>query len=185
MKKDRKVIYLVIIGFLIVVIISLCASLIVMKKNIVDNENDMLTNITNSEQENDDDASVDDKTYDCSFTRKYNIVNTLDGYTTDTPWLSYIVIDAFQDHYARTHVVPIELKEELENDKTYEFIYTIKGIGIINDMEDVYDKLVWTTVYENDKEHYANEPELKVTLSIKETDKLGMEQKQEPICGNK
>ena len=114
--------------------------------------------------------------YDCTFTETYRIVNTLDNYIAEIPELSYIIVDKFQSHSAYSYQIPTNLKKEIEVNKYYEFTYHLKGTGIINNMDDVYSYMIKTAT-EN-----ISEPEMKVTLTIKETDKEGLAQINEPIC---
>lgn len=114
--------------------------------------------------------------YDCSFTETWRIVNTLDSYIAEISELSYIVVDKFQNNSAYSYHIPTDLKNSLEEGKYYEFTYHLKGKGIINDMEDVYSYMIKTATKN------VNESEIKVTLIIKETDKVGLAQLNEPIC---
>lgn len=134
-----------------------------------------LSNLNSNETET-------EKEYNCSFTKTYNIVNKLDGYIAEVLELSYIVVDQFQSHGAMTHIIPTELKNSLEVNKSYEFTYTLKGKGTINDMFDVYSHLSGTTV--NKSQNNEDLTNLSVTLTIKETDKTGLSQIQENICQN-
>lgn len=113
------------------------------------------------------------KTYDCSFTVTYRVVNLLEDYIYDDPTYSYIVVDKFQQHNPISHYLPSNLKETLEPNKYYEFTYHIKGNGHIEDIHDIINN-IHTNHLDNEK--------LSVTLSIKETDKLGLDQIQENIC---
>ena len=116
------------------------------------------------------------KYYDCTYTETYRIVDKLDGYVAEVPEMSYIVVDKFQSHEAYSHPIITDLKENLEVNKYYEFTYQIKGTGIINDKEDVISHIT--------DESLEDIPDgtLRVNLTIKETDKEGMEQIQEDIC---
>lgn len=125
--------------------------------------------------------SEEEKYYDCSYTKTYRIVNLLEGYVAEVPELSYVVLDAYQSHGAFTHIIPTTTKKGLKENKYYEFTYTIKGTGIINDENDVRSYIGSTEINQNNIE----DSKLKVTLEIKETDKLGMEQVQENICEGK
>ena len=120
--------------------------------------------------------------YDCSFTQTYRVVDLLDGYIAEVPELSYIVLDSYQSHGAFTHIIPTRLKKELTEDKYYEFTYTIKGTGIINDISDT---LSYISSTELANQSNRENPKLQVSLEIKETDKQGMGQIQEPICKGK
>lgn len=110
--------------------------------------------------------------YDCSFTRTYRIVNLLDGYIAEVPEWSYVALDQFQNHGITAARIPASLKTNLQENKYYEFTYTIKGNGIIKTIEDINSHLVLDD----------SNAELKVTLNIKETDKKGLSQIQEKIC---
>lgn len=125
--------------------------------------------------------SEEEKYYDCSFTKTYRVVDLLDGYIAEVPELSYVVLDAYQSHGAFTHIIPTTTKKGLKENKYYEFTYTIKGTGIINNENDVRSYIGSTEINQNSME----DSKLKVTLEIKETDKLGMEQVQENICEGK
>lgn len=191
MKKEIDSKYLkIIILVLIIGFISLMIYALMLKKNLDNYQDNAVDDSVIDDSVIDDsvdmEGSVDtdgyEIDYDCSFTRTYNMVNILDGYISETGFLSYVVLDAFQDRYARVHVVPSKLKEGLENGKRYEFTYTLKGTGSMDDMEDIYEAIQWTTLYTDDREHTLNGPDVSVTLTITETDKVGMEQKQEPIC---
>ena len=113
--------------------------------------------------------------YDCSFTKTYRVVNLLENYIAEVPEESYIVLDAYQDHNCFIHKIGPEIKKNLEVNKFYEFTYTLHGIGIVNDMEDVRDKISFLNSIKSDNS-------LKVLLEVKKTDKIGLEQVQEPIC---
>ena len=119
-----------------------------------------------------------EKYYDCSFTRTYRVVDLLDGYVAEVPEESYVVLDAFLDHGAFTHRISSELKKKLEVNKYYEFTYTLKGIGIVNDIEDVRNRVSAFNSMKSDNS-------LKVLLEIKETDRVGLGQLQEKICEGK
>lgn len=113
------------------------------------------------------------KEYDCSFTKTYRVVNLLDGYIAEVPEWSYIILDQFQNHSAIAIRIPSLLKNKLQENKYYEFTYTIKGSDkIISTMEDINKYLVLDD----------STADLKVTLNIKQTDKQGLEQVQENIC---
>ena len=113
------------------------------------------------------------KTYDCTFTVTYRVVDLLANYIYDDPTYSYIIVNKFQQHNPIIHYLPTIQKENLKLNKYYEFTYHIKGTGNI---ENIYD--VVNNIY---TEHLDNE-KLSVTLSIKETNKLGLDQIQENIC---
>lgn len=119
---------------------------------------------------------TEQKEYDCSFTKTWRVVDKMDGYVAEVPEKSYVILDKFQSHNAYAHPILTNLKEDLEVDKYYEFTYQVKGTGIINDISDI-------TRYITDEslEEVPNGV-LRVKLSIKETNKQGLDQIQEDIC---
>jgi len=139
-------------------------------KNICNNEITDNNTITNDIINNN---TILEKEYNCSFTTTYRIVDLLDNYIAEVPEYSYIVVDKFQIHNAIAHYIPTKLKEDLEINKNYEFTYHIKGKGNINNIYDVINNIHL---------NHLNNDNLSVTLTIKETDKLGLDQIQENIC---
>ena len=115
--------------------------------------------------------------YDCSYTRTYKIIDTFDypfanGY-------EYIVVDAFQRFNPSIAIVPIGTSENLEMGKSYEFTYTLKGNGKVNEYYDSSNLTIdfWlkaslTSLYDDNYDKNPNS--LFVTLNIKE-----------PICEGK
>lgn len=160
MKKDIKDI---VIGVLLFIIIVIILVLIFVELN---NNDNSITNDDNL-------VSNNEKEYDCSFTKSWRIVDDFDSYVAEVPEWSFVAVDQFQSHYLFAHLIPTELKETLEIDKYYEFTYHIEGTGLIEDMSDINEYLVL--------DDNSNAP-LKVTLSIKETDKEGLELINEDIC---
>ena len=81
--------------------------------------------------------------------------------------------------FCRTHVhkeVEKQLKENLKVGEYYEFTYHVKGkMDKLKELEmiDVVGMIV---------EEHPNNDNLTATLQIKKTDKLGLDQTQEPIC---
>ena len=122
-----------------------------------------------SNKEKDDSVKLDnnEKEYDCSFTKTYHVVDLLDGYIAEVPEWSYVIFDQFQNHNVIAHKIPSSLKENMQVGKYYEVTYTLKGKGIIKNMEEIINNKIVG---------------VKVTLDVKETDKRGMEQIQEDIC---
>ena len=114
----------------------------------------------------------EEREYDCSFTKTYRVVNLLEGYIAEVPEWSFIALDQFQNHGIFAAKIPSNIKAGLEENKYYEFTYTIKGNGIIKTMEDINSHLALDD----------SNAELSVTLNVKETDKQGLEQIQENIC---
>ena len=157
MKKN-----IIIISILSVIVIFLIGGLIYQKQHY---EKMINGNIWTSND------YVEDE-YDCSFTKTYRVVNLLDGYISEVPEWSYVVVDQFQNHNVVSLKIPTELKNKLKDNEYYEFTYRVKGSGDINTMEDINNYLSLDD---------GNE-KLKITLDIKETDKTGLEQVQEDIC---
>lgn len=156
---------------LIVIIIGLigCNIYLVMQNKSVN------TNKESNEIVKEENNNSEEKYYDCSFTRTYRVVDLLDNYVAEVPEMSYIVLDAFQSHSAFTHKISPEIKKNLEVNKYYEFTYYLKGIGIVNDMNDVIDRISFINSIKSDNS-------LKVLLEVKETEKIGLEQVQDSIC---
>lgn len=119
------------------------------------------------------------KEYNCTFTQTYKVVNLLDGYLAEVPELSYVILDKYQSHNAISHIIPTNLKSTLESNKYYEFTYQIKGKENIKDMNDIYKLISSTELYNKSED---KDKELFVYLTIKETDKTGIDQINEDIC---
>lgn len=176
--KKRNVQKVTIISLLIIIIV--CAILIVLQKEKISRYQQDINlyqeKINKIESQVNEEPKEEEKYYDCSFTQTYRIVNLLDGYVAEVPEKSYVIVDKFQSHYAYAHPIITNLKDELEVDNYYEFTYHIKGKGIINDISDV------TNYISEKKLEDSNDGILRVNLSVKKTDKKGMEQIQEDIC---
>ena len=115
-------------------------------------------------------------TLDCSFTRTYEIIDLMNNYVAAGPDYSYVIIDQFQFFEPVVHGLSTKLKENLKVGEYYEFTYHIKGKMDSSkelDMDDINDMIVL--------EHPVDD-NLTATLKITKTDKLGLEQIQEPIC---
>ena len=115
-------------------------------------------------------------TLDCSFTRTYEIIDLMNNYIAAGPDYSYVIIDQFQFFEPVVHGLSTKLKENLKVGDYYEFTYHIKGkmdSSKVLDMDDINDMIVL--------EHPVDD-NLTATLKITKTDKLGLEQIQEPIC---
>ena len=77
---------------------------------------------------------------------------------------------------AISHKIPTKLKENLKVGQNYEFTYHIKGkMDSTKELDD--DDIIGMIVLE-----HPDNDNLTVTLKIKETDKTGLGQIQEPIC---
>lgn len=158
--KKNKLFIITLISIIIIFILSIQNILLRSKLNNKNNTHNIATDT------NKDNIA---HTYDCEFTVTYKIVNLLENYIYEVPEYSYIVIDKFQQNNPITHYISTEQKNNLEVNKYYEFTYHIKGTGNI------------TSIYEVINNIDSNK-NLNVSLSIKETNKLGLEQIQENIC---
>ena len=163
MKKSN----IIIINILSIVIICLVGGIIYINNYYIKQLN--YINYTNVDE-------TKGKEYDCSFTRTYKIIDLMDEYRAAVPERSFIIVDQFQFFVPVVHSLPTKLKENLKVGEYYEFTYHIKGkIDALKELEmmDVAGMIV--------EEHPDND-NLTATLQIKKTDKLGLDQTQEPIC---
>lgn len=167
MKVYHKIIFICM--FLIIIILSVF--LIVEKKEFKEKCASNRNSISNAE--NNDTKQLE---YDCSFTQTWRVYDLLEDFVGHHPDMSYVILERFQTFIPYSHKIPSNLKSQLERGKYYEFTYHIKGKGFIDDIDDVVEKLI----PEGNVETSQNK--LIVTLRINETDKLGMDQLQEPIC---
>ena len=167
MKAYHKIIFICM--FLIIIILSVF--LIVEKKEFKEKCASYRNSISNAE--NNDTKQLE---YDCSFTQTWRVYDMLEDFVGHHPDMSYVILERFQTFIPYSHKIPSNLKSQLERGKYYEFTYHIKGKGFIDDIDDVVEKLI----PEGNVETSQNK--LIVTLRINETDKLGMDQLQEPIC---
>ena len=167
MKAYHKIIFICM--FLIIIILSVF--LIVEKKEFKEKCASNRNSISNAE--NNDTKQLE---YDCSFTQTRRVYDMLEDFVGHHPDMSYVILERFQTFIPYSHKIPSNLKSQLERGKYYEFTYHIKGKGFIDDIDDVVEKLI----PEGNVETSQNK--LIVTLRINETDKLGMDQLQEPIC---
>ncbi len=184
--KEKKVV--TILSLLIIIVI--CVVFIVLQGTKINSYKEDINSckeeINRLENKEDAKKEENDKYYDCTFTKTYRVVNLLDGYIAEVPELSYVILDAYLDHSALSHLIPSNLKTKLETNKYYEFTYQIKGRGNLKDMNDIYQEIAATELYTQADDKTKNElykdKELFVYLTINETDKKGLEQIQENIC---
>ena len=167
MKAYHKIIFICM--FLIIIILSVF--LIVEKKEFKEKCASNRNSISNAENN-----YTKQLEYDCSFTQTWRVYDMLEDFVGHHPDMSYVILERFQTFIPYSHKIPSNLKSQLERGKYYEFTYHIKGKGFIDDIDDVVEKLI----PEGNVETSQNK--LIVTLRINETDKLGMDQLQEPIC---
>ena len=165
MKAYHKIIFICM--FLIILSVFLIVEKKEFKEKCASNRNSI------SNAENNDTKQLE---YDCSFTQTWRVYDMLEDFVGHHPDMSYVILERFQTFIPYSHKIPSNLKSQLERGKYYEFTYHIKGKGFIDDIDDVVEKLI----PEGNVETSQNK--LIVTLRINETDKLGMDQLQEPIC---
>lgn len=167
MKKNLLIVLIVVFALLSVGLGIYCIKLNAKIEKLESNDK-----ITNNDVENDNTEQI---ALDCSFTRTYKIIDLMNEYIAAGPDYSYVVVDRFQFFEPVVHNLPTKLKENLKVGEYYEFTYHIKGKMDLSkdlDMDDINDMIVL--------EHPDND-NLTVTLQINKTDKLGLEQIQEPI----
>lgn len=185
--KEKKVV--TIVSLLIIIVI--CVVFIVLQGTKINSYKEDINSykeeINKLEKKEDDKKEEEDKYYDCTFTKTYRVVNLLDGYIAEVPELSYVILDAYLDYSAFSHLIPSNLKTKLETNKYYEFTYQIKGSGNLKDMDDIYQEIAATELYSQANDKTKNklykDKKLFVYLTVNETNKKGVEQINEDICG--
>ena len=176
MRKNISIILLILFLFCSVIYIVFLKKELIncnnCNENVGANDNENITNIK--------------KEYDCTFTQTYRVVNLLSDYVAEVPELSYVILDKYLTHNVISHIIPSNLKNNLETNKYYEFTYHIKGKGNIRNMDDVYQHISSTELYnqsdDKTKTEIYKDKEMFVYLTIKETSKKGVEQINEEIC---
>ena len=167
MKKYQKIIFICMALIIVVLGVFLIIERNELKEKCTSN---------NAITPNDVNKNAEELNYDCSFTQTWRVYDMLEDFVGHHPDMSYVILERFQTFIPYSHKIPSNLKSQLERGKYYEFTYHIKGKGFIDDIDDVVEKLI----PEGNVETSQNK--LIVTLRINETDKLGMDQLQEPIC---
>ena len=176
--------------FLILILLGVFIYIVFLQKKLticMDNNSENVDCNNNENIDNDDEnVSNVEKEYDCSFIQTYHVVDLLDGYIAEVPEISYVILDKYMAHNAISHIIPSNLKNKLEINKYYEFEYKIKGKGSINNMNDIYQQILSTELYnqasDEKKQQMYKDKKIFVYLTIRETDKKGAEQVQENIC---
>lgn len=166
MKAVKKVLFIC----MILAIVILSFSLIKEKKDFENKCNIENKCISKNEEE------PKEIYYNCSFTQTWKVIDLLDSFKGHHPDINFVIVDKFQFFEPYSHIIPSNLKTKLEVGKYYEFTYTIQGKGYIEDFNDVIKNIKPENVQLDDQNS------IKVNLSIKETDKIGLDQLQEPIC---
>lgn len=127
-------------------------------------------------EDNKDNTSIKELDYDCSFTRTFRYLGRI-NYETYVDNTSYIMVDSFQAYYPMLLIVPDSELAKMEENKYYEFTYTLNGRwSEITDFDDL-NFLIKITL---DTEHTSGNN--KAYLEIKSTDRIGTDQISESIC---
>lgn len=171
MSKDKRIILVC-----IVVIIGLIGCNVYL--NIQNSKSSDMTcdNIEcDNKEDSEDNTSIKELDYDCSFTRTFRYLGRI-NYETYVDDTSYIMVDSFQSYYPMLLIVPDSDLDKMEENKYYEFTYTLNGRwSEITDF-DTINVLVKAT---SDAEHNGSN---KAYLEINSTDKVGTDQVSESIC---
>lgn len=172
MNKDKRIILLC-----VVIIIGLIGCNVYL--NI---QNSKLSNITcdniecDNTEDDKDNTSVKELDYDCSFTRTFRYLGRI-NYETYVDDTSYIMVDFFQSFKPMLLIVPDSDLDKMEENKYYEFTYTLKGK--MNEIKD-FDTINVLVKATSDAEHSVGSN--RAYLEINSTNKVGMEQVSESIC---
>ena len=169
---------LLIILVCLFVLLSMGLGIYCIKLNTKINKLESNNKITDSDALNNNSNNNEDEQIelDCSFTKTFKIVNLMEGYIAAVPERSSVIVTQFQMFEAIAHGLPTKLKENLKVGQSYEFTYHIKGKMDSSKELDMYDVIGMIV------EEHPNNDNLTATLKIKKTDKLGLDQIQEPIC---
>lgn len=169
--RDRKfLISTIILAFLVVLLSSFIIYDKVLKKEEKDNTNDIV-----DEYDNDSFLSSDGT---CIFMRSHHVVDLLENYVGEVPESTLILVDHFQSHYPVVLEIPNDKRDILEINKNYEFIYTIPKNNDFTSEDEILSLLVGNLINSNN----GNKEESNVSLTIRESEKAGLELINEEIC---
>ena len=164
----------IIIILLSSIVICLIIYIVFLKTN---NEDSLINNNgTDTNQ-----TTINKYEYDCHFTKTYRIISKLDYQISDEG--SFVVVDTFQGYDPKVVVVPRSTFNNLEINKYYEFTYSLKGIGLINNENDLTAYLIPSL--DNKAKGNPTSGTIYIDLNINETEKIGLGQIQQPICAGK
>lgn len=168
MNKDKRIILVC-----VVVIIGLIACNVYLNIQNSKLSNSGEDNISSDNKENITNTELD---YDCSFTRTFRYLGII-NYETYVDDTSYIMVDFFQSFEPMLLIVPDSDLDKMEENKYYEFTYTLKGK--MNEIKD-FDTINVLVKATSDIEHSVGSN--KAYLEINSTDKIGTDQVSENIC---
>lgn len=119
------------------------------------------------------------KKYDCSFTKTHRIIEVLD-YHFALDGVSYAIVDDFQGYQPYIVIIPKSIEDNLEENKYYEFKYTLNGVGVVRNFDDINSYLIGSLF--NKYNGNSSSGTIYIDLEIKESNKSGLDQIQENIC---
>lgn len=171
MSKDKRIILVC-----VVIIIGLIGCNVYLNIQNSKLSNKTCDNIECDNIEDNKDNTIKELDYDCSFTRTFRYLGRI-NYETYVDNTSYIMVDSFQAYYPMLLIVPDSELAKMEENKYYEFTYTLNGRwSEITDFDDL-NFLIKITL---DTEHTSGNN--KAYLEIKSTDRIGTDQISESIC---
>lgn len=170
MKNNKFLILTIIFGLLTIVL----ASYIFYDKLSGDNSLEA-NNESNINEGNENNEKTNET---CTFTKTHHIVDLLEDYMGEVPESTFILVDHFQDHYPEVLHIPNTMRGSLQVNKNYEFTYTISKNNTYQSENEILGDLVGDIINQNQNIQTNNN----VSLVIKETNKLGLEQINEDIC---
>lgn len=169
--KDRKTFILVVIlVFLVVLLSGFIIYDRVIRRKVKDDTNDIV------EKDNNDSSLSSEET--CTFTRSHHVVNLLEDYVGEVPESTFVLVDHFQSHYPVVLQIPSDKRNILEVDKNYEFIYTVPKNNDFTSEDEILSLLVGDLINSNN----GNKEKGNISLTIKESEKVGLELISEEIC---
>ena len=175
----KKNILLIVFGVIIILLTLWIVKLNYDIRDIDISNNDKANNGEVSNDEVNDNEILEDKDYDCSFIKTYRFLNKID-YPLAPEGVAFIVVDTFQGYNPFVVIVGSDVVDELEEYKYYEFKYTLKGRGIVNDFTDLNSYLIPSLF----NKYYGDSTSgtVYIDLEVYGATKEGVQQVQENIC---
>ena len=178
--KNKKIEIITIIALLVVIIV--CVVFVILQKAEISSYKEDVDSykekVSTLEKQLENKQNEESREYDCSFTRTYRVIDTID-YPLASDGVSYIVVDDYQGYVPFVVAIPSSI-DNLETYKYYEFTYHLKGKGVVNDFKQL-NSYLFASLFNK----YHGNPSsgtVYVELDIVETSKKGVEQIQENIC---
>ena len=168
MKKNKYLISTIILGLLTITLSTYIIYDKVIKKDYEENKEEEINKKENTDNENGT----------CTFTKTHHIADLLEDYKGEVPESTFILVDQFQTHYPYILHIPSNMKENLEENKYYEFIYTVPKNNNYETENDILNLIVGDYINKENNigiDHNVN-------LEIKKSEKVGLEQINEEIC---